>query len=238
MRGIMFNEELGMWDAVLSGIKTNTRRVEASFEEINKTPADWQLVLSADNLFKFYNNKYNKYVTIVPRHKPNQILYLQEPVMNVKGFVTEGDMLFYKYKDSLGQNESHAFSQVIDTATKNGASFGNKMYMNSSYARYYIQITGVKVERIQDISKEDALAEGILSKNSISTDKLFATYRKNVNVKLDPQWTKDHKASYGSLIKVISDDNCWADNYWCISYHFKLTHKPVITENQLTSIKA
>jgi len=42
-----------------------------------------------------------------------------------------------------------------------GYKWENKLFMPAKYARYFIEITGVRCERLQDISDEDCLKEGI-----------------------------------------------------------------------------
>lgn len=228
MRGIMFNYELGMWDAVLNSFKTNTRRIEESLSEINEDPDNWKYQPLPHSImnggFRFIGPG-AKEILIWPRHTKDKPVYLQEPTLNVKKLVTEDDMIFYKYRDRAGFEDNVAYEQIIQQAQNKGGAFCNKMYMPSQHARYWILITDIRIERLQDISEADVIAEGVHNKKNISTERLFATYQKGKAVKTDPTWTRDHKASYGSLIKLVSGPECWDKNHWCLSYHFRLITK-------------
>lgn len=75
-----------------------------------------------------------------PRYKKGDIIYLKEPYF----FNPETGNCYYKYKSD-------------DTKYP----FANKLFMPESMARYYIKITDVKRERLQDITSEDCAKEGI-----------------------------------------------------------------------------
>jgi len=93
-------------------------------------------------------------------YKIGEVLYLKEPYHI---FDEEGDVCPYKclYKygkeDFLTQEEHNA---VVTEILKLKA-WKNKLFIPESAARYFIKITGVRKERLQDISDEDCIAEGI-----------------------------------------------------------------------------
>lgn len=53
------------------------------------------------------------------------------------------------------------YAEMID-ATQDTAGWTNKMFVNAKYMPHHIRITDVKVERLQDISDEDCMREGVL----------------------------------------------------------------------------
>jgi hypothetical protein len=146
MKGIIFTEP--MFHKVASGEKTQTRR-------IIKPQPDF----ISDN---FHWAKKNNGDVILPRYKPGETLYLKEPYAfaALHGFEeiyddydivypcpSENVPIVYKYS-----SYKHIF--VRKTIWQ------NKLFMPAKYARHFIEITGVRCERLQDISDEDCLKEG------------------------------------------------------------------------------
>ncbi len=211
MRGLLLNYQFGMWDAVLQKIKTNTRR-KGGLDEINKNPDDykyfgfWQ---AGGIIIEMQQISTGKTINIPLRHKPGDFAYLQEPVL------TTPSSIFYKYTDTDGHSEADAFAPLIDQAIKNGASWENKYFMAAKNARFYVKFTNWKIQRLQDISEEDCLAEGIQAQG----DSFF--YTKDGVKLLFPTAKKAYFSLYNSVnnIKI-------ANNPWLFSYYFELCQKP------------
>lgn len=223
MKGIMFNNDYGMWEAVMLGTKTNTRRTGKTLEPVNKNPDEWVLISNSGPPFTFHSKNGNSPIDIKPRHKTGDVLYLQEPTMNSEKFLTAERQIFYKYKDHQGNDDTAAFSHVIDELKRRGAKWGNKQFMGFLDARYFIKITDVKLERLRDISFKDCIGEGIHNRNSVGPNRIFLIYKKGEHYKQGTKYTHNAQQSYASLLGVIQEDNtAWEKNYWCFSYHFVL----------------
>jgi hypothetical protein len=138
MRGICFKEP--MFNLATAGTKTQTRR-SSGLEEINRTPDDYYKMVQSVCTFHFYAA--NK-LTAHSRYKLNEILYLKEPYFLTKDIIT------YKYGNDL----AHIYQDRY---------WANKLFMAEKYARYFIKITGIQAQRINDISEADALAEGFIT---------------------------------------------------------------------------
>lgn len=148
MRGIMFIELL--YNRTVQGFKTMTRRT-GGLDAVNQAPAEWdhagwQLdTKSGKHQAIFINIITKQEITCRPLYGADNVVYLKEPVFIQKAH--EYNFHTYKY---------------------NGAPLGfevpkyiNKMFMPASAARAFIDITGIKVERLHDISDQDCIAEGI-----------------------------------------------------------------------------
>jgi hypothetical protein len=98
------------------------------------------------------------------------------------------------------------------------------MFMPRAASRITLEITSVRVERLQDISEADALAEGI----KINVD---STGRPMVRIsgKCPPvAYIKDNSlaaAEYASLWDTINGPGSWAANPWVWAIDFKVLPK-------------
>ena len=97
-------------------------------------------------------------------------------------------------------------------------------FMPRKFSRITLAITGIRVERLQDITREDAIAEGI---ENIATDKIMSPwkdYTPDAKYRTHPGWD-DPIYSYRSLWDSINGPGSSAENpyVWVITFH------PVIT---------
>lgn len=213
MRGLLLNYKYGMWDAVLKKRKTNTRR-GGGLDEINIKPNEWYVSscknTGTNQFIEFTNTKTGKIIIVKPRYKPLECAYLQEPVL-----INDKD-IFYKYTDEKGLSEADAFGPLIDKAIKvNGAAWKNKYFMEQKYARYFVQFTSWKCERLNDISHEDILKEGVVK----SGDSYYYTID---GVKTVFPTAKNAYFSLYNAVNNIKENN----NPWLFSYYFELTPNP------------
>jgi hypothetical protein len=106
---------------------------------------------------------------------------------------------------------------------KSQSGFCNKLFMPEWCAVHLIKITGVRAERLQDISDEDCIREGIETYNCYYEDYIsteLCSYRNGIEDGFElPQ------DAYAALIDSIHKKGVWNSNpfVWC--YDFKLTNK-------------
>ena len=97
--------------------------------------------------------------------------------------------------------------------------WNNKMYVKANLMPYQIRITDVRVERLQDISDEDCLKEGIIKGRCGSEDTHFmdAYY-----CPTDSQpYCEPHEA-FAPLINKVSRNDVWSENPYVFVYDFEL----------------
>jgi hypothetical protein len=141
MKGIVFTEPL--FHQVINGEKTQTRRI------IKPQPDDVKEIHNENTAVMQVKTFGGGFIN--PRYKKGETLYLKEP------YCICNDILLYRYDNKECQNK-HICDYV------GGCDFDgwqNKLFMPEKYARYYIKITGVRAERLQEIRDEDCLKEGI-----------------------------------------------------------------------------
>lgn len=138
--------------------------------------------------------------SVINRYKVGDIVYLKEPY--VYDFI--GDVVFYKYdKDYLHKLEIIGYEEE-----SYGKKFWrNKLFMPENYARYFIEITNVRKERLQDISIEDCFAEGV---QDIIGPYYYRTASEYLYIHV-----------YKSLIDKINGKGTWDSNPEVWVYGFK-----------------
>lgn len=96
-----------------------------------------------------------------------------------------------------------------------------KMYVRADLMPHQIQITGCHVERLQDISDEDSLREGVRKLESEGNPTMFTfdgwKFKNKVNRCADSP-----KEAFAVLIKKLSGKRAWDDNPWVFVYEFEL----------------
>lgn len=212
MKGICFIEPL--FHKVVKGEKTQTRRI------INIQPLDsrnWRVGTTMDstakedreiigkNHYLLLENEYTikesdgRYFT--PKYKVGEKVYLKEPYFI---FDEEDNSCFYKYLPKVDWLTDKEFLDNVNSISRLQG-WKNKLFMPESAARYFIEITAVRAERLQDISEEDCIKEGIT---------LYDESGKYLG--------HGYIDTYAALIDKINGKGTWEKNPFVWVYDFKL----------------
>lgn len=99
--------------------------------------------------------------------------------------------------------------------------FSNKMFVRAEYMPYHIRITDVKIERLQDITEEDCLKEGIM--HFIPADDEECTEEGYGYLTSDGGlfMFDTPREAYASLINKICGKDTWERNPWVEVYTFE-----------------
>ena len=172
----MFSDKFCLTQAVLSGIKTMTRRVLRD----NVPLGNWE------ETAKCLPYKVGEVVAIAQSYKE---IYPNADFEMIDGnFITE----------SVG--------------------WTNKMFVKADLMKHHIKITDVKVERIQSISVDDILCEGVWQ---FYDNKNLFYVSKNIGYAPDVAFLSAREA-FWYLIDNISGKGTWESNPWVIAYSFEL----------------
>ena len=95
--------------------------------------------------------------------------------------------------------------------------------MSASAARHFIKITGVRAERLQDITEEDCFREGITVCDYGGMQCIVYGLQKGLF--FDELRTTPIKA-YAALIDKINGKGTWDSNPFVWVYDYKLIDKP------------
>lgn len=193
MKKIMFNDKYGLTQAVLAKRKTQTRRI----------------IPSADP----YNRRYEG--TLKVRNKLGQIglLALFSDVRIFSAYyIGEEVAISQSYRAIL--EESNVYPNANELKELPG--YRNKMFVRAEDMPHHIRITKIRIERLQDISDEDCIEEGI-----IRDDKEYLFYCQIGNMPTFYAFPTPQSA-YASLIDKVSGKKTWESNPYVFVYDFRL----------------
>jgi hypothetical protein len=200
---ILFSTE--MVRKIKAGIKTQTRRVvspryssdECGFNLCSDLDGSNQFLLKTNEdggtEFKDGSQRY-----FFPPYKAGDILYVRE-TWGI-GIQTTGGVIY---------RADYPFSEKIPFAE--GGRWRPSIHMPKSIARIFLSITDVRIERLQDISESDAIAEG--------------THYPAWSVTPDGKRTKPtYRNGFINIWNDISKKagTKWADNPFVFAYTFEI----------------
>lgn len=183
-RPILYKTE--MVKAILAGSKTQTRRTRG-LEDINGLPDSYKLTgtnIYNDTLFAYFRDNITGWLDEIkcPFGIPGDELWVKETYMIVTGFPT--NKIYYKADDP-------------DLRLYPEGKWKSSLFMKREYSRIQLKIKSIGVERVQDISEGDAMAEGVKPNNAY-VDKYFITPKKafenlwnSINAKKNMGWNKN-----------------------------------------------
>lgn len=197
MQKIMFNETYGLQHAVYDELKLMTRR-EPYFGVISK---------------------------------PNIGVYTEG---KDKGRLAlcDGERVIKKSRYRIGEvvavaqsYETLANSGCLDKMMETSSTFkreycgvgwSNKMFVRADLMPVKIRITNIKVERLQDISDDDCLKEGVIKHHQGSEE--YSTF----SLPNMPVIFGTAKAAFAALINKVNGKGTWKSNPWVFAYSFEL----------------
>jgi len=126
----------------------------------------------------------------------------------------------YKVGDvvAIAQSYNDIGKPQYDKFGKGVAGNSNKMFVRANLMPHHIRITDVKVERIQSISVDDILCEGVWQ---FYDNKDLFYVSKNIGYAPDIAFLSAREA-FWYLIDNISGKGTWESNPWVVAYEFKL----------------
>lgn len=209
MKKISFNDKFGLTQAVLDGRKTMTRRIikcprtfkgewVAGFN-IHRCHSDKKIV-GYPCMYDADGREFNS-GEIIPRYKVGEVVAIAqsyETVYHEQGLETL-DMLVSGWKYSKG--------------------WRNKLFVRADLMIHHIRITNLKIERLQDISDEDCLKEGVYedSGDDEFPPSIFYEFEGNKDDGFDTP-----REAFAALIDKVSGKGTWESNPYVWVYEFEL----------------
>lgn len=203
-RPILFSTP--MVQAILEGRKTMTRRVVKPQSAILSDEMARSLGIQPPI-------KQNQPVISCPYGQPGDVLWVRETYHHTSCLNLSPDDETYGY---VYKADNQPWDDLENWNWK------PSIYMPKEAARIWLQITNVRVERLQYISEEDAIAEGILKEKY---DGIDIYYFYPCNDLRDDSYIDNPITSFYSLWKSINGQDSWNANPWVWVVEFKRINK-------------
>lgn len=225
MKKIMFDDRYGLTKAVLAGRKTMTRRIVPPIE------VDWnrrgRVTLPVSG-FK-HGLLWMDCSEFLPGSGPfdyvapqkYQPRYSKDDVVAVAQRYANDDVLTFNAYDGEWQPRKDGHKRHQEMLKSPG--YRNKMFVRAEYMPHRIRITDLWFERLQDISDEDAMREGIRQSVVEYDDKKIVQWT-YFGEKITT-WFDSPRAAFAALIDRISGRGTWKSNPWVVAYKFELINK-------------
>lgn len=202
MKKIMFNDRYGLTKAVLEGRKTMTRRIVS--DKMKEVAGTYRLSYYADTLDAL---SFEDALLEFSPLKVGEVVAVAQSYGDIFRGMTSADYMDERFNPLLSKGPH----------LENEAGWTNKMFVKADLMPHRIRITGVRVERLQDISDEDCLCEGV----KLYADKYGSwgyTFTQSIGVQL---FTSPREA-FAALIDKVSGKGTWKSNPWVFVYEFEL----------------
>lgn len=228
MKGILFNTD--MVQAILEGRKTQTRR------ELKLQKGDFEYIGLNDigrHLFaRMFLDNWVETIPVKPRYQTGDILYVRETYYaygiwkklfdamkrrDVKTFIdlTEFDGSKYQYADNppdiVLANKKHGIVGWFKRPS---------LFMPKSAARIFLEVIGIRCERLGDISEQDAIGEGIEKVGNL----LIWSYKDYLSK--ETRYSKQITATESFHTLWESINKSYNPDSWVFVYDFKRIEKP------------
>lgn len=194
MKKIMFSTTYGLQQGVIAGTKTMTRRVDKKLNHPLVTDiSEWGI----DDKGKCYLViTYSTGLTedVYPPYQIGEEIAIAQP-----------------YKDIC------LTDPIFFEGMRKEVGWSNKMFVAAEYMPHRIRITDIKVERLQDITEEDAMKEGV--------EKWMGGYIVTGIMERHGQnnaWFKSPRDAFFRLFTKLCGYKAWNTNPWVYAYTFEL----------------
>lgn len=194
----MFNDKYGLTQAVLAERKTQTRRIIPSADHKNRRYEGAPIFINPDGtksvLAQFSDKR------VLSAYAVGEVVAIAQAYKNIPEFPLLSKQGVEELKQYPGWN--------------------NKMFVGSVLMPHHIRITGIRVERLQDISDNDCLAEGI----EVFPDMKICEYGFRFVKGEALHWigADSLRQVYASLIDKVSGKGTWDSNPFVFVYEFRL----------------
>lgn len=216
---IMFNDKYGLTQAVLDGRKTQTRRLASSFlpDAVRIGYARFEIANGRELRCWTKGNSCIKF---------NLPYKVGEVVAVAQSYCSIADELENCKNATCAEHYEKNVQKASEYISWMGhPGFNNKMLVGADMMIHQIRITDVRVERLQEITDECCLKEGITDMGAGGS--LRYSFTENVK-----QTTGDiiafsnnfatAKEAFAHLINKVSRKDVWSNNPYVFVYDFEL----------------
>lgn len=203
----MFNDKYHLTQAVLNGTKTMTRRIISYPSKFRGENVAGYFVCrspSGEIVEVCLHDEDERMIDggqILPKYKVGEVVAIAQ-----------------SYND-CGNMPDYELDEDGYPIMPKRSGFFNKMFVKADLMPHHIKITDIKVERLQDISDEDCLKEGIYedSGDDEFPPSIFYEFEGNKDDGFDTP-----RSAFAALIDKVSGKGTWESNPYVWAYEFEL----------------
>ena len=208
MQKINFNDRYDLTQAVIAGRKIMTRRL------INLNSTSDVPVRIFAGYIQIIGRSGNVCVEKKLSYKVGEIVAVAQRYEDV-------EELSYLLRDPF----SETYFEEVNIGDEPG--YRNKMFVKAELMPHQIRITGIKCERLRDISDEDCIKEGIFVNEYVGKGKKchhygFDGFFNEAAGWFARGWYNTPREAFAILIDKVSGRGTWVSNPWVVAYEFEL----------------
>ena len=220
MKKILFNDKFLLTKAVLDGRKTQTRRV-----------ITYPKTFHGENVCGYYvcrratdgaitevcmydeNESFIDEGQILPKYKVGEVVAVAQSYCSIaEELENSNNATCAAHYEKNVQKASEYISWMEHPG------FNNKMFVAADMMIHQIRITDVRVERLQDISDEDCIKEGI--RKVVNENGIYVQYY--VGKGDNACSFENPREAFAHLINKVSRKDVWVQNPYVFVYDFEL----------------
>lgn len=201
MKKIMFNDRYGLTEAVLDGSKTQTRRIMKGKPLFPSDEIESAGVLGDE--VQIIANGGESLITMKLPFRVGEVVAVAQSYRNCGGVNEDGVPMWEIISQKVGNTN---------------AGWDNKMFVRADLMPHQIRITNVRVERLQDISDEDCLKEGV--RKVVNENGIYVQYY--VGKGDNACSFENPREAFAHLINKVSRKDVWRQNPYVFVYDFSL----------------
>ena len=213
MQKIMFeHRRFGLEQAVIARLKENTRRRVRFPKGINDADVK-SAVMGIDQKGRVYftfsvaTDQGTEAVDVYPKYQIGEKVAVAQAYKN-------DEVLTYNAYNEDGTKRTDGAKRHKEMLVSEG--YRNKLFVRADLMPHVIEITDIKAERLQDISNEDCLREGLLAGEQEPKMYGFRLPKGTVLSFMTP------REAFSALIDRLNGRGTWERNEWQFAYTFKL----------------
>lgn len=210
MKKIMYDDRRGLTWMTLKGVKTRTSRLANGIEDNFVRPVG---LIKEGHLKGYMEYIYgdDAHGVMRPPYMVGEVVAIAESYKRL-GY----DPMYCPagHEDGLGSEEG----------------WSNKMFVKADLMKHFVEVTDVRFERLQDITDEDIMREGIvhapIQAQDVKTGEIgdFA-YLVISKKKIEHIVYSNARDAFAGLIDAVCGKGTWESNPWVWVFDYKLIEK-------------
>lgn len=212
MKKIMFNDRYGLTEAVLDGNKTQTRRIMKGKPLFPSDEIESAGVLGDE--VQIIANGGESLITMKQPFRVGEIVAVAQSYCSIIADELENS----NNATCAAHYEKNLQKACEYISWMEHPGFNNKMFVAADMMIHQIRITDVGIERLQDISDEDCIKEGV--RKVVNENGIYVQYY--VGKGDNACSFENPREAFAHLINKVSRKDVWKENPYVFVYDFEL----------------